>query len=572
MLVTQTSGEMAPLFVVIWRQASFFILFMSPSINYLVFYTVVFLVNTAQFTLRHFGSDDPQANQLMRESVENGFGCVLLFWILQKRELRNFFTQLDAQQREEQAVKKQRQTSNVLDLQRDSIVIVSNSNEPVLNSTGLRQDNTGTGTGDVAVPFQLAFEYANSKSSELLGISLAEFQPPHNNELYRMAILEQLSKPKFIALQKTEVELYEPDPIEEMWKLNAIRGIMNSDGSSGGGSTIAARHCLISLEDIIKRKESLNQQATEAYTLVDSHLQSSRDTNRMGKAHDSTLIVKRAKLIFNDKECIVLSFQDITALKLLKSEEQKTKFMSNLYSCVQHEITGPLKINEESATRLIQKLTDPHLINLARISLLCTKQVLLRANDLLDQKQLENGSFSPTYSPDSVPRAIKEIVTIISMSINHRSLQIILDVNQLQSLPQNLSFDARRLQQVLYNLLSNAIKFTRQGMITVQAKVISGSCGALLQVSVKDTGIGIPEDQLPKIFDGISLNKNPMSKKLNPYGNGIGLLFCKKVCQSLDGDISVQSHIGLGSTFKFTMRCMHVVSGSSIDYETSQIP
>ena len=65
---------------------------MSPSINYLVFYTVVFLVNTAQFTLRHFGSDDPQANQLMRESVENGFGCVLLFWILQKRELRNFFT------------------------------------------------------------------------------------------------------------------------------------------------------------------------------------------------------------------------------------------------------------------------------------------------------------------------------------------------------------------------------------------------------------------------------------------------------------------------------------------------
>ena len=62
------------------------------------------------------------------------------------------------------------------------------------------------------------------------------------------------------------------------------------------------------------------------------------------------------------------------------------KFMRNLYSCVQHEITGPLKINEESATRLIEKLTDPKLINLARISLLCTKQVLLRAHDLLDQK------------------------------------------------------------------------------------------------------------------------------------------------------------------------------------------
>ena len=79
-------------------------------------------------------------------------------------------------------------------------------------------------------------------------------------------------------------------------------------------------------------------------------------------------------------------------------------------------------------------------------------------------------------------------------------------------------------------MLSNAIKFTRQGVITIQAKVISGTSGALIQVSVKDTGIGIPEDELPKIFDGISLNKNPLSKRMNPYGNGIGLLFCKKVC------------------------------------------
>ena len=153
--------------------------------------------------------------------------------------------------------------------------------------------------------------------------------------------------------------------------MNAIRGFVSSDYIDN--DTIKGNHELLSLGDIIKRQTTVGQQAIESYIMVNEHMHESRDSNSEDKVHDITLVVKRANLIFNDKECLVLNFSDITALKLLRSEEQKTKLMSNLYSSVHHEMLGPLKSNEEAARCLIEGLTDPNLITLARISLLCTK-------------------------------------------------------------------------------------------------------------------------------------------------------------------------------------------------------
>ena len=74
--------------------------------------------------------------------------------------------------------------------------------------------------------------------------------------------------------------------------------------------------------------------------------------------NDRTLIVKRANLQFNDKSCVVLSFEDISAVKKLKLEEEKSRLMSSLYSMVHHEMLGPLKSCEEAAVRLIRNLKD----------------------------------------------------------------------------------------------------------------------------------------------------------------------------------------------------------------------
>ena len=83
------------------------------------------------------------------------------------------------------------------------------------------------------------------------------------------------------------------------------------------------------------------------------------------KDHDLTLIVRRAKLRFNDSDCVVLNFQDITTQRKLKHEQEKGRLMSTLYSSVHHEMLGPLKASSEAAVRLIRKLKDQDLRGLA---------------------------------------------------------------------------------------------------------------------------------------------------------------------------------------------------------------
>ena len=83
--------------------------------------------------------------------------------------------------------------------------------------------------------------------------------------------------------------------------------------------------------------------------------------DRASSFYDTTLIVKRTNLLFSGVECVVLNFEDITAIKKLKKEEEKSKMMSNLYQSVHHEMIGPLKSNEEAAVRLIRSLKDNNL-------------------------------------------------------------------------------------------------------------------------------------------------------------------------------------------------------------------
>ena len=158
--------------------------------------------------------------------------------------------------------------------------------------------------------------------------------------------------------------------------------------------------------------------------------------------------------------------------------------------------------------------------------------MLLHAHDLLDQKFLESGKFTPAYINGSVHQAVLEIVKIVSLGVINKEIKIKCDISRLKSFPV-LSFDKRRLQQVLYNLMTNAIKFTRKGLITISSslKTRQNIDGALiLAVSVADQGIGIAAYEVDHVFDGFLETTNSESKALNPYGNGIGLQFCKQVC------------------------------------------
>ena len=209
----------------------------------------------------------------------------------------------------------------------------------------------------------------------------------------------------------------------------------------------------------------------------------------------------------------------------------------------------------------------------AQIILISNKQLLLHAQDLKDQELLSNGKFYPHYTHGSIHSAMLEILKIVSLRVTKQEIRIKCDISGLKQFPA-LSFDKRRLQQVLFNVMGNAIKFTRKGLITCSSKLktMQNNDGLLLiEVSVLDEGIGMTTHEQLHVFDAFFETNNADSRALNPNGAGIGLHFCKQICQSLEGDCVVKfSQIGVGSEFVFTMKVAVATSEQTASVSQSQ--
>lgn len=126
---------------------------------------------------------------------------------------------------------------------------------------------------------------------------------------------------------------------------------------------------------------------------------------------DRTIIVRRMDMIFNEQECQVLNFADITAYKRLKQEEEMNRLLKLLNTSVHHEMLAPLKANVDIAERLIKNLRKFKIQKkMAETILISSQMVMLHANDMLDQRIIENGSFVPFYSIESVKAAITQMI------------------------------------------------------------------------------------------------------------------------------------------------------------------
>ena len=121
-----------------------------------------------------------------------------------------------------------------------------------------------------------------------------------------------------------------------------------------------------------------------------------------------------------------------------------------------------------------------------------------------------------------------------------------------------MKIDTQRVQQVLLNLLTNAIKFSNQGgIIKVSAwSDTNFNQETMLRVSVRDRGIGIAEQEQTKIFTPFFQTQNMQSRAMNPFGHGLGLNICKRICEKLEGDIKVHSKIRKGSKFTFSIKTL----------------
>jgi signal transduction histidine kinase len=169
-------------------------------------------------------------------------------------------------------------------------------------------------------------------------------------------------------------------------------------------------------------------------------------------------------------------------------------------------------------------------------------------NDILDLSKIEAEKMELFLESFSLPVLIRDVENMVKLLVNKNNntldVQIAGDVGEVKA-------DRTKIQQVLFNLINNASKFTEKGKITLKAEKEARAGIDGVSISVADTGIGISEANLKKLFQPFSQVDSSNTRKYG--GTGLGLMLARQLCWSMGGDISVESEYGTGSTFTIWM-------------------
>ncbi|KAJ1997760.1 histidine kinase osmosensor, partial [Coemansia thaxteri] len=225
----------------------------------------------------------------------------------------------------------------------------------------------------------------------------------------------------------------------------------------------------------------------------------------------------------------------------------KSEFLANM----SHEVRTPMNgIIGMTALTLETNLTHTQRDSLMIVSSL-SNSLLTILNDLLDLSKIEAGRMSVEHIPFALRNSLLSVLKTISIKSVQKGLLVMFECDP--NIPDSLVGDPHRLRQILTNLVGNAVKFTNEGEISVSCR-ISGNVGnySILQISVRDTGIGIAPEKLSMIFDSFAQADGSTTRKYG--GTGLGLSISKRLCELLGGDIRVESQHGEGSNFIFTVK------------------
>ncbi|NVD07437.1 aerobic respiration two-component sensor histidine kinase ArcB [Vibrio sp. JPW-9-11-11] len=244
--------------------------------------------------------------------------------------------------------------------------------------------------------------------------------------------------------------------------------------------------------------------------------------------------------------------RDITERKrheesLEKASRDKTTFIST----ISHELRTPLNGIVGLSRMLLDTPLSPEQRNhmqTINVSAITLGNIF---NDIIDMDKFDRRKLELYPAPLNFEEFVAEMESISALMASQKGLRF--DLERLSELPNAIEVDATRLRQVLWNLISNAMKFTKEGgvVMTVSAEVEQGYAHIVMEV--EDSGVGIPEAELDKIFAMYYQVKSDKDN-LHAVGTGIGLAVSKQLINMMDGDISVSSEEGFGSTFTVSIR------------------
>lgn len=238
-------------------------------------------------------------------------------------------------------------------------------------------------------------------------------------------------------------------------------------------------------------------------------------------------------------------------LQLAKENaERSAESKENFLSSVSHELRTPLNAVIGLTQHMLQN--EPREDQLEDLNILSfsAENLLSLINDILDLSKIEAGKVKI----DSIAFNLRNIIDSLRQTFQNQAEAkgLIFKTHLDDSLPQMLMGDPVRLVQIMTNLLGNALKFTEQGSVSILVKsTLQDNHSCLLQISIEDTGIGITEDKLDLIFDKFEQASQASNRSYG--GTGLGLSITKQLVELQGGNITVNSKVGKGSCFSFSI-------------------